>query len=68
MTPRLLPHSPEVISAAQWLADEWIRNDDRSRNVAGHFLCVVAMGLANSQVLEAGRLARRMVVLRRAFS
>lgn len=68
MTPRPLPQDPAVISAAQYLADEWIRADDRSRNVAGHFLCLVATGLENSQIREAGRLASRMVVLRRAFS
>jgi hypothetical protein len=63
MTPRALPHQPEVVTAAQWLADQRQRLPHPLVPFLGH-----RFGVQPRHAIEAIDLAGRMLLLRRAFS
>lgn len=62
MTPRPLPHTPEVVSAAQWLAEQ----DQPPAPIVPTL--VERFNLHARHAAEAIDLAGRMRLLRRAFS
>ncbi|MFP5078627.1 hypothetical protein ACLE20_15080 [Rhizobium sp. YIM 134829] len=63
MNPRALPHAPEVVTAARWLADQ---RQQLPRPLVPFLKR--RFGVEPSAAIEAIDLAGRMLLLRRAFA